>query len=155
MKKNATEITIINEGGFFEANYSSTLTITTYDISYKKIIEENEYFPISEENKPCNFSYDLDSCEEIFDKLVEQIEQVYNELNEGIRPIMFCTDVGLKEIYVSYDNNTKIGLSFFIPSLYGNGFDEIPNLIRSLLVSCDKLPEYLLSDDELHDFDEE
>lgn len=97
-----------------------------------------------------SYKYKIDSSlfESKFDDLVKVIEKTHNDIKSGRRILMHCTDVGVNKIFVEYEDGSKTSIEFYC-SMYENQFDEIANIIRTMIPSCEQISEYLMTEEEL------
>ena len=136
-------------GGACGVSYYTTLIIKKNSISYK---EETEYHIDSMfyAERDHTFKYKILSSlfESTFEELVDEIEYIKSKRDNNEIPYLIMTDVGMNEIIVHYDDNSKLSFVFY-GNLYENKFDSIANILRSMIPSCEQISEYLMTEDEL------
>ena len=95
------------------------------------------------------YKYKIESSlfESKFKKLVDAIERA-NELQADS---IVCSDVGVNELIVEYEDGSKLNIEFYL-SLYENHFNEVADIIRSMIPSCEQISEYLMNDKEIEEF---
>ena len=150
MKKVAKRVVIKEDtGGFCGVQYFTTLIIKKNSISYKERTE-NHIDSMFYADRDYSYKYKIDSSlfESKFDDLVKVIEKTHNDIKSCRRILMHCTDVGVNKIFVEYEDGSKTSIEFYC-SMYENQFDEIANIIRTMIPSCEQISEYLMTEEEL------
>lgn len=151
MTKKVAKRVVIKEdtGGFCGVQYFTTLVIKKNSISYKERTE-NHIQSMFYADRDYSYKYKIESSlfEYRFNELVRAIESVDEALKTGKIPMMHCTDVGINEMIVEYEDGTKLNIEFYL-GLYENQFNEVADIIRSMIPSCEQISEYLMTDEEL------
>jgi len=133
-------------GCYGPITYYTKLIIKKNSISYQEATEGDiMFYP----DRKHSYKYIVASSlfEAKFNELVDEITKVDEELKNGTRWKMNCYDAGINKITIYYDNRTKLEL-YFYHSLFNNNYDNIANIIRSMIPSCEKISGYLMTDDE-------
>lgn len=150
MKKVAKRVVIKEDtGGFCGVRYFTTLIIKKNSISYKERTE-NYIDSMFYADRDYSYKYKIESSlfESKFEDLVMLIEKTQNDIKSGEFILSFCTDVGVNNLIVEYEDGTTINIEFY-EGMYSNGLDEIANIIRSMIPSCEQISEYLMTEEEL------
>lgn len=146
LKKTAKRVVIKEDtGGFCGVQYFTTLIIKKNSISYKERTE-NHIQSMFYADRDYSYKYKIESSlfEHRFNELVEAIERA-----EASRTMYLeCTDVDINEIIIEYEDGSKTKTEFYL-SLYENQFNEVADIIRSMIPSCEQMSEYLMTDEEL------
>ena len=132
MTKKVAKRVVINEdtGGFCGVQYFTTLKIKKNSISYKEITE-NHIDSMFYADRDYSYKYKIESSlfESKFENLVSAIEETHNDIKSGKLPLMFCTDVGVNELIVEYDDGSKLVIEFYL-GLYKNQYNKVADIIR-------------------------
>lgn len=129
--------------------YTSKLVFKINCIEYKETTENIEIFPtFKERNYSYKYSINSNAYIENFNKLVNTIENAYQELLNGKRVFCICTDVGVNTIKVIFNNDEKIELDFY-DSIFETDFYDIGIVIRDMIPKYERIPEMLMTREEL------
>ena len=134
-------------GGYAPVTYFTSLIIKKNSISYQEETEGDSMF-FAERDYSYKYKIESSLFEIRFNELARAIEKVVEEINSGKRLVLHCTDVGINEITVYYEDGKKLKLEFY-RSLYENEYIEVANIIRSMIPNCEQISEYLMTPDEL------
>jgi len=144
--KTAKRIVIKEDtGGFCGVQYFTTLIIKKNSISYKERTEnhiDSMFYP----ERDYSYKYKIESSlfEHRFNELIDAIERA----KESRTDFIICTDVGVNELIIEYEDGSKTKIEFYL-GLYENKFNEVADIIRSMIPSCEQISEYLMTDEEL------
>ena len=148
MNNNIAKRIVIEEdtGCYGPITYYTKLTIKKNSISYQEATEGNTMFYPDRKH---SYKYKIDSSlfEAKFYELAYEISKVDEEIKNGTRLIIHCFDVGINKITVYYENAPKLEL-YFYRSLFFHGYDNIANIMRSMIPCCEQISGYLMTDEE-------
>ena len=149
MKEVKSVIIEERSSGWFGPLYITQLVFEKNEIVYKETTENIEDFPtFKERNYSYKYNIKSDAYIENFTKLVNTIENAHNELLNGKRGMCMCTDVGVNTIKIIFEDDEKIELEFQ-HSIFDTDFDDIGIVIRDMIPNFEKIPEMLMTGEEL------
>lgn len=114
------------------------MTPHSIEYLYKPYIE-------SKTNAIRKWSYRTNSPD--FTLIYKQVEEMlprYLDLDE----ILFCTDLGITEIIVTYENKNRRKENWCVPSEY---FKDLFALIIKLVPKCESIPDVLRTNDDFEE----
>lgn len=137
-----TRITIKGSSGYGPGDqaYEDRISMTPHSIEYL-------YKPYKESktNAIRKWSYRTNSPD--FTLIYKQVEEMlprYLDLDE----ILFCTDLGITEIIVTYENKNRRKENWCVPSEY---FKDLFALIKKLVPKCESIPDVLRTNDDFEE----
>lgn len=135
---------IIDEdsGGYCGARYFSKMKISNNSILYNEKTENYSMF-YPERDYAYNYRIISKKYTDTFNNLANKLIQIYKEIIDNKRFIFECTDCGINTITIVFEDNSKLKLDFYC-SLYENDFDEIAEIILSMIPPCEHVPSYLI-----------
>lgn len=134
----ATRITIKGSSGYcpVDVAFHDRVSLTPHSIEYTY----KPYYE-SELNRPRRWFYKTESPK--FIALYHQVESLLSRYLDSDAKLM-CTDLGITEIIVTYEDKSRRPESWCCPSKW---FSELFAVIKKMVPLCEEMPEVLVTYD--------